>query len=1464
VPPPEPKLAVTVLSVTRISEVRVSRTIFDYTFRIEVKNDGDAFNGVVAELVQVGAGSTIVQGRVPVGDLAAAALASPAQTVTVRHDRARPFDLSAWRWAFSGQAASPPIVPGGLVLGSLSGPVLQGSLLQRRIEVLPSDTRNTVTAIGVTNSTPGGTAPEVTSEGVISWTPGEADFATRWLLLTVQFADGSELVEQLPVRVVRARSVATIPVTGTGTYSDTLGRYVVEVLPSATPLPAGSTMTIRELYDVLGRFDQEIQTGQPGFAVRLLRSPQQPANPSLAVPAASARAPSLKARLFGAGAAGVTSTGLPVEPESDASNPDLPYGNFLVRGQKLSLDDGGTLLFTTRTDVNKAVLDWQPYPEATVAKIQSNCTTQPGAASAVVCSALPGTPVILINGYTLPLLPDSDEDRIGGGQGTWGGLATELTRRGHPVFELRWNTNMRFEEAAGLLWRLVHSVAEGTGRKPFVIGHSFGGVVAHVMAAGYGMEWSPASGQWLLKAAPTTLLEGVATLDSPLSGINSDIGTPLVIGQQDIDALQYALKVACWQVVCVQGGLDPGSNSQLERMPELVAKLGALPVFEQSVGFQPILAAGETITRLKRAWDDQRSSLNIVGARLLTVVGMRTLPKDFASFEVNEAYKLGDGLISLAGQAVRPLDFMGLELQNWGAPNAYPLQSWLSSLPGFSPSFYASVNAVPAQGAAAWMVQARSNGRTYYFARRAAHTSLQASTTKPVKCSAGDLSYDLKPFPIAAYGEDVVVDLRGSCIPVTAKHPLRQVMDTHLKQTNPSLADPPAVSLTLSGRVLLANGQLANAVYMNRTVVDRDGRQIGAANWTRVFDGAYSFDAAQLIRLAVGGDVPDYAEYQVRIEVGDGVDFLPEMLTAGAWGNVSVSIVLPTLTLRPVNTRPVTFTGTVRDANDAAVPQAVVRLARGVNLPYAEVVALPASNTAHLLRSNEAGQLTAPASPGLLPGEYTAWVSSPDHLTKGFARVVVAQGSNIVLDGLQILPEGFTLVSDWKSATTGPAPGIGKFLAKTIVTESGLFGLAWLERHQSQTPAPTELMARFFSPSGNPVTPIQKISTLAEVDYNSIRFVALPNGEAILVWSEYNYQSEAASINIKIKFQRFDAAGSASGSQTTVNERPIFSDFTSNPPLLSFLDDSSFAIVWDMSIYLSGELIDCGVYARFYSSTGSALDNGSPRTLFRGGDGLCAGLLGAAGHSGNRHAVAISEYRNGSSWPISLGSRVFSLSSIGDVLGVAVNALSDSAANTELSDVKIDARPGGGFAVAWATEVRTPTTIISTIYFQIFGADAGEIGARKTMYSASDILLSEFVDEERFINPKAALIRFPNGWSVVWNAFNTTSSLYFAEVSFEGQIVNPAHSIERGAAWCSWAHAVLIDSDKVFIECPYDLPSARQIFSNSGVPLSRRSSTGVGEYPVRSGNNILAVRYLRDPANGPNTVDVLISITSIN
>ncbi|WP_457445190.1 hypothetical protein [Roseateles sp. P5_E4] len=117
--------AASVTGLTKLSEKRIGRTLFEYEFRITVQNGATAQTGLKAQLTAAGAGTTIVQGDVSVGDIAAGASLTPAGTITLRQDRLQAFQLNQMVWSFSASGA----VPTGISLALNQGVIGAGGNL---------------------------------------------------------------------------------------------------------------------------------------------------------------------------------------------------------------------------------------------------------------------------------------------------------------------------------------------------------------------------------------------------------------------------------------------------------------------------------------------------------------------------------------------------------------------------------------------------------------------------------------------------------------------------------------------------------------------------------------------------------------------------------------------------------------------------------------------------------------------------------------------------------------------------------------------------------------------------------------------------------------------------------------------------------------------------------------------------------------------------------------------------------------------------------------------------------------------------------------------------------------------------------------------------------------------------------------------------------------------------------------
>lgn len=100
---------IVVTGITKISEIRVSRTVYDYVFKVTFKNNSAVTqNGIAATVITVGPGATVQDGLVNVGNLVAGGTTIPSDTITIRQDRTQPFSEAMLSWNITVSGSPPP------------------------------------------------------------------------------------------------------------------------------------------------------------------------------------------------------------------------------------------------------------------------------------------------------------------------------------------------------------------------------------------------------------------------------------------------------------------------------------------------------------------------------------------------------------------------------------------------------------------------------------------------------------------------------------------------------------------------------------------------------------------------------------------------------------------------------------------------------------------------------------------------------------------------------------------------------------------------------------------------------------------------------------------------------------------------------------------------------------------------------------------------------------------------------------------------------------------------------------------------------------------------------------------------------------------------------------------------------------------------------------------------------------
>ena len=97
-----------------ISEVRVSRTVSEYTYRAALTNNGGPLAGATAVATSVSPNTTMLDGSLTFGPVGSGATILSTDTFSFRHNRSFAFDWANVQWSVTGQAANqPPVANAG-------------------------------------------------------------------------------------------------------------------------------------------------------------------------------------------------------------------------------------------------------------------------------------------------------------------------------------------------------------------------------------------------------------------------------------------------------------------------------------------------------------------------------------------------------------------------------------------------------------------------------------------------------------------------------------------------------------------------------------------------------------------------------------------------------------------------------------------------------------------------------------------------------------------------------------------------------------------------------------------------------------------------------------------------------------------------------------------------------------------------------------------------------------------------------------------------------------------------------------------------------------------------------------------------------------------------------------------------------------------------------------------------------
>ena len=847
----------------------------------------------------------------------------------------------------------------------LGGFMEVGAPVVSKVTATALDKRNSVTGYTIVNTTVGGGAVTVSPDGTVQWTPNAVDFNTTALMLSVQLRQGATEKISLPV-IVHASTLlfeATL-MADQSVYSDPDGNITLGAETIDGSLLSGK-LKVTEFSDREGHLSYQATTGNEKVIVTFLDVPTIRSTSTTGMRTQAAAAPGMRDITYALGLSSAAQHG-----DAQGCGPNIR----------------GAQLYTTRieTITNSRYVSCIPVFSAgnapqfiqqpPVARTWNTVDAFQIDATCLNDCMRKGAPIILIHGM-------HPFHSVGGGEGTWGGLAKELSESGsgdgakHDVFEFRWITYMPFEEAAGKFSDLIHMVAGLTGKKPIIIAHSFGGIVSHLALSGQGVVWR--NGKWEAQKGAGGSVKRLITLGSPIGGISATddaigkYGTEELTFNQGRDSGDKSIPL-CASITCIQAGAfdlevyRPAFNKlafwvDQPNSTDLAAKLAN---YENSLINEAGRKhkVGESIFRLTQMPHKVSTSIVVGG----------NADYNFISTPIKD---IGDGLISILGQR-HPKD----------SAVEFPLEKIAAGSPD---SMFHIIGA---------------DAREYFFLAGGVHTGGHDITV-------------LSGVKEAFYEADVdyCVDQKFSVNLVCAdkrksKHHL-WTMNSALYNGSgqvgllreeigpiPKTLKPWKSTFTVLSPcpALLICTQADGAVAVLPVTVELRRKDTGI----RVSASRYYTDAAgkaepDLTTLA-DTSAADFnrADYQVRITMGDGVTY--EIKTVVVDDLIADLVQVPNIILQRKGASGTgTATGRVLDQSGRPIVNAMVTLRAGVNLGVGDFVAVAPSTTARVVYTDANGNF---AASGLRATEFTVRVRGGTFLQKLQPGVIIPAGGTASQD----------------------------------------------------------------------------------------------------------------------------------------------------------------------------------------------------------------------------------------------------------------------------------------------------------------------------------------------------------------------------------------------------------------------------------------------------------------------------------
>jgi alpha-tubulin suppressor-like RCC1 family protein len=595
------------MTFEKVSENRAGRSIYEYEFSVTKSGKSEdptliSFRTPQAATSLIDAGAYFLSGS-----------ARAVNTIILKHDRKESLSFTNWVHTAS------PFRPFSNIDATVASTKVKAGWKQNVSAIVGfqtdlslvykiTDSDLSFREIRLVNETQGGGVPSPLIGSVATWRPSKADVVTTELVAIFVLSDGTEARTRLPVVVSSEQFFSRINLEeGRNTYSEKAGSIVFTVIGEISP---GDYVEVFERVWPDGSLTHRITTSKDELQIEFVQAPSQRGG-GLKF---SSKKPNLKDKEY-------RSKEEQKELTKSTNDFGINQNGMILAGFPGSIATSRSELVTFY-DAVSLVPGYRESKVEQVFQVDATC----GSFRSCLTTSESGNPIILIHGFT-PF-------GLGGGAGTWNDLAQRLygaagSRREarHDVFEFRWHTSMRFEEAAGALSAVVERVVKMTGRKPIILAHSFGGIVSHLALAGRGVVWR---GEWKLVPSASINVSHLVTMGSPISGIADQVASITSTEYQEMIQFRVGRDReitinGCGEVTCIQAGAtDVETFNSVQRR---VKAIGSLP------GSSVALEVGESIFRIKNSPHATPTAI-VVGA----VPGAR-----------------GDRLISLDGQ-VHPLD----------------------------------------------------------------------------------------------------------------------------------------------------------------------------------------------------------------------------------------------------------------------------------------------------------------------------------------------------------------------------------------------------------------------------------------------------------------------------------------------------------------------------------------------------------------------------------------------------------------------------------------------------------------------------------------------------------------------------------------------------------------------------------------------------------------------------------------